>query len=125
MIGKGVSVIARQHLRIKCRMYSVAMEEEELGKFRDSIRKWVLKVIIPSINKWEAEGLIPRRIYKEAAELGILGHGYPVEYGGFGNSPSDLGPQMVIVEEVCPYPYKRFTTYYIMHSCPRLDLVDS
>ena len=79
--------------------YSV-MGEDELGNFRASIRKWVSKDIIPNINKWEEDGMLPRYIYKQAAELGIFAPGYATELGGLGNAPNDIAPQMIIVEEV-------------------------
>lgn len=70
--------LSKQYARHQYRGFSV-MSDAELRNFRHSINKWVLKEIIPNINKWEDAGILPRYLYKQAAELGILAPGYPVE----------------------------------------------
>jgi acyl-CoA dehydrogenase len=69
--------------------------------FRSSVRKWVDKEVIPNIEKWESDGLIPRSIYRQAASLGIFSPGYPEVYGGLGNSKRDLSYSLIINEELC------------------------
>ena len=59
----------------------------EHNAFRDSVRRFVEREIAPHVNAWdEAEGF-PRALYQTAAAAGLLGMGYPEEYGG---TPSDL-----------------------------------
>lgn len=48
-----------------------------------SVRRFVEREIAPHIDRWEAEGALPRELHVKAAEAGILGLGYPDEYGGF------------------------------------------
>jgi len=57
-------------------------EEHEL--FRESLRAFIDKKIIPNIPQWEEERKIPKEIWKEMGEMGFLGLGYPEEYGGMG-----------------------------------------
>ncbi len=47
-----------------------------------SVRRFVEREIAPHIDRWEAEGELPRALHKKAAEAGILGLGYPEAYGG-------------------------------------------
>lgn len=60
---------------------------EEHEAFRASVRRFVEREIAPHVNAWdEAEGF-PRELYRTAAAAGLLGMGFPDEYGG---TPSDL-----------------------------------
>ena len=47
-----------------------------------SVRRFVAQEIAPHIDRWEAEGELPRELHRKAAEAGILGLNYPEEYGG-------------------------------------------
>jgi acyl-CoA dehydrogenase len=80
---------------------SSATAAPELNDFRQTLRRWVQKDILPNIGKWEKDGLIPRDIYREAAKIGIFASGYPVEYGGLGNPSYDFKYQKIILEELC------------------------
>lgn len=51
---------------------------------RNTVRKFVDKEILPYINDWEEAGEFPRELYKKAGDAGILGIGFPEEYGGTG-----------------------------------------
>src|ERR1017187_10513674 len=59
---------------------------EELNMFRTSIDDFVKANIEPHFNKWEKEGKIDRELFKQAAELGLLGINIKTEYGGMGLS---------------------------------------
>lgn len=47
-----------------------------------SVRRFVEREIAPYIDRWEADGELPRELHKKAAEAGILGLRYPEQYGG-------------------------------------------
>ena len=47
-----------------------------------SVRKFVEREVMPNIDAWEDARELPRALHKKAAEAGILGLGYPEEYGG-------------------------------------------
>ncbi|CAL80474.1 putative acyl-CoA dehydrogenase [Bradyrhizobium sp. ORS 278] len=50
--------------------------------FRDVIRRFVDKEIAPFANAWDEAGEFPRTLYTKAAEIGLLGLGFPEEFGG-------------------------------------------
>lgn len=47
-----------------------------------SVRRFVDREIMPNIDAWEDARELPRELHKKAADAGILGLGYPEEYGG-------------------------------------------
>ncbi|CCD90058.1 putative acyl-CoA dehydrogenase [Bradyrhizobium sp. ORS 285] len=50
--------------------------------FRDVVRRFVDKEIAPFANAWDEAGEFPRGLYAKAAEIGLLGLGFPEEFGG-------------------------------------------
>ena len=50
--------------------------------FRDVMRRFVEKEIEPFAHEWDEAGEFPRALYRKAAEIGLLGLGFPEEYGG-------------------------------------------
>ena len=65
--------------------------------FRHSVRRFVAQEITPHINDWDESETFPRELYRKAAEVGLLGLGFPEEYGG---TPGDAFYGMVMVEEM-------------------------
>jgi acyl-CoA dehydrogenase len=65
-------------------------------QFRASVREFISREITPNVNAWDEAETFPRSLYARSAELGILGLGYPEEYGG---TPADLFYQLVVAEE--------------------------
>ncbi|MFT7589498.1 MAG: acyl-CoA dehydrogenase [Limisphaerales bacterium] len=55
---------------------------EEHNLFRQSLREFLDKEVLPKVDTWEEEGKIPRDIWKKMGDMGFLGLGYPAEYGG-------------------------------------------
>lgn len=47
-----------------------------------TVKKFVTREIDPNIDAWERAGTLPRELHRKAAEVGILGLGFPEEYGG-------------------------------------------
>ena len=47
-----------------------------------SVRRFVEREVMPNIDAWEEARELPRELHRKAAEAGILGLGYPEEYGG-------------------------------------------
>jgi acyl-CoA dehydrogenase len=65
--------------------------------FRDSVRDFVAREIAHHVAQWdEAEGF-PRELYAKAAQVGLLGIGYPEEYGG---TPADGWYRLIATEEI-------------------------
>ena len=48
----------------------------------DTVERFARTEIAPHVSAWDAAGEFPRSLYRRAAELGLLGVGYPEEYGG-------------------------------------------
>ncbi|NJS15385.1 MAG: acyl-CoA dehydrogenase [Sphingopyxis sp.] len=64
-----------------------------------SVRRFVAQEIAPHIDRWEAEGELPRELHKKAAAAGILGLRYPEEYGGHSDG-FDAFHGLVLTEEL-------------------------
>ena len=71
-------------------------EEHEI--FREQVRNFVNKEIVPHIDQWEEEGLFPKSLYRRMGELGFLGIRYPEKYGG---SNGDIWMTVAFCEEMC------------------------
>lgn len=54
----------------------------DLELLASSVRRFMRERVEPSVAQWEAAGEVPRGLYREAAQLGLLGLGYPEELGG-------------------------------------------
>jgi acyl-CoA dehydrogenase len=65
--------------------------------FRDQIRRFVASEVTPFVETWEEAGEVPRELYYRAAELGLLGIGYPEEYGGV---PADRFFALIVQQEL-------------------------
>jgi acyl-CoA dehydrogenase len=55
---------------------------EAHDQFRIELRKFVQREIEPHIEAWEEAAEFPRELYRKAGEFGLLGVGYPEEFGG-------------------------------------------
>ncbi|APE37548.1 acyl-CoA dehydrogenase [Nocardia mangyaensis] len=64
-------------------------ETPERKELRATVRGFVEREILPDLDSWEREGLIPRELHKKAGELGLLGIEFPEFAGGEGGSPID------------------------------------
>ncbi len=75
--------------------------QEYFGKahalVRKSVKEFVNKEIKPFIEEWEEAGEFPRALYKQAADVDILGIGYPEEVGG---TPGDIFFKVAASEEL-------------------------
>ena len=66
-------------------------------QFRDSIRKFIDKEIVPHHERWEEAGMVDRDLWLKAGEAGLLCPNLPEEYGGYG---ADFLFNAVIIEEL-------------------------
>ena len=57
---------------------------EEHEMFRDAFKKFLAKEVVPHIEAWEEEGIIPRDIWKKVGEYGFLCPRTSEKYGGAG-----------------------------------------
>lgn len=54
----------------------------DITALTDTVRRFALERIAPNAQAWDDAGEIPRALYREAAQLGLLGLGYPQALGG-------------------------------------------
>ena len=64
--------------------------------WRDTVRRFVEREILPHATTWDEAGEFPRELYAKAAAAGLLGIGFPEEYGG---TPADYFFRIVSAEE--------------------------
>ena len=55
---------------------------ESHDAWRQELRKFVSKEIVPFVEEWEEAGEFSKGLYKKAGDFGLLGMGYPEKYGG-------------------------------------------
>ncbi|MGA2782578.1 MAG: acyl-CoA dehydrogenase family protein [Smithella sp.] len=69
---------------------------EEHKIFRDSLRKFLDREVVPHIDEWEEAGIVPRSVWKQMGEQGFLCTSVPEEYGGLA---ADFLYSVIITEE--------------------------
>lgn len=57
--------------------------DETHAAWRANLRKFVERELMPHVNEWDEAGLVPREVFRKAAEFGLIGAGYPEKYGGW------------------------------------------
>ena len=65
--------------------------------FRDTVRKFIAREIAPHHAQWEADGVVPRELWRKAGAAGMLCCTIPEEYGGLG---ADYLFDVVVFEEM-------------------------
>ena len=65
-------------------MTTYLFETEEHAALRAQIRRFAERDIAPHAHAWEEAEGFPRELYRQAAEAGLLGIGYPEALGGAG-----------------------------------------
>jgi acyl-CoA dehydrogenase len=82
----------------------------EHDQFRDAVRRFFERELLPHLSRWEEEGIIDRAFWTKAGEAGLLCPTVPEEYGGPG---LDFGFNAVIDEELA---YAGSTAGITLHS---------
>ena len=70
---------------------------EEHNLFRESLKDFLQKEVVPHIEKWEETGSIERFIWKKFGDMGYFGLAYPEAYGGL---DLDLFYTIILLEEL-------------------------
>ena len=68
----------------------------EHEQFRESVHRFVEREILPHAAAWDEAGEFPRELYLKAARAGLLGIGFPEEYGG---NPADYFYRILSAQE--------------------------
>ncbi|GGO68037.1 acyl-CoA dehydrogenase family protein [Nonomuraea cavernae] len=72
--------------------------DEEHLLFRETVREFMAREVMPHHGGWEKDGVVPREVWKKAGEIGMFGFSVPEQYGGAGIT--DFRYNTVIVEEI-------------------------
>lgn len=64
---------------------------------RQTVKRFVDREIKPYVDEWEEAGEFPRELYRKAAEIGLLGIGFPE---GLGGTEADLFHEVALSEEL-------------------------
>jgi len=70
---------------------------EEHRIFRNSLRRYLEKEVIPHVEEWEEAGIVPKSAWQGMGAQGFLGMGVPEEYGGLG---ADFLYSVIVTEEM-------------------------
>jgi len=74
------------------------LRDPDHQELRRQVRAFVDRELRSEVDAWEKAGTFPRELYRRAAEVGVLGAGYPESLGGQGG---DLTHQAIVLEELC------------------------
>ncbi|CAM3812635.1 acyl-CoA dehydrogenase family protein [Tsukamurella strandjordii] len=70
-------------------MTITAWDTEERRALHETVVAFTEREILPHLDQWEAEGLLPRDLHRKAGDLGLLGVSFPESVGGGGGDPRD------------------------------------
>ena len=70
---------------------------DEHTLFRDQVRRFFARELIPHLERWEAQGAIDPEFWRKSGEAGLLCPNVAEAYGGLG---LDFGYNAVIIEEL-------------------------
>ncbi|MGE0575049.1 MAG: acyl-CoA dehydrogenase family protein [Reyranella sp.] len=65
-------------------MIERSLFREEHRIFRESVRRFVEREIVPFHAQWERDGSVPRELWRKAGAEGLLCCTVPEQYGGLG-----------------------------------------
>jgi acyl-CoA dehydrogenase len=70
---------------------------EEHNQFRQSLRDFLQKEVVPFVDEWEEVGNPPRSIWKKFGDMGYFGLRFPEKYGGL---KLDFFYDVILLEEL-------------------------
>jgi alkylation response protein AidB-like acyl-CoA dehydrogenase len=75
-----------------------SLYEAEHDEFRDMVRGWAEKNVLPFHAQWEKDGIVPRDVWLSGGKQGLLGFDMDEQYGGAG--VNDFRYHAVLDEEM-------------------------
>ena len=73
------------------------MFTEEHKMFRQGLRDFLDREVMPNIDQWEEDGRIPKELWKKFGDMGYMGLNYPEQYGGI---DADFMYSVIFMEEI-------------------------
>ena len=89
------------------------MDNEELTLFRDMARRAFEQLISPHYEKWEEQHIVPRELWNQLGEAGLLCPDMPEAYGGAGTSAQVC---FTLIEELSNMGFGGLASGYGIHS---------
>jgi acyl-CoA dehydrogenase len=75
-------------------------DRADIAALTDTVRRFALQEIAPHVAQWDEAESFPRELYRRAADIGLLGLGYPEAYGG---TPASLAMRTALSLALCRY----------------------
>jgi len=76
----------------------LSLYDADHDAFREMVRAFVAKHVVPRYDKWEIDGVVDREVWLEAGRQGLLGMDLPERYGGGG--VRDFRYNAIVTEEL-------------------------
>jgi len=89
------------------------MNDDTLRLIQDSLRKFVVKEVVPHGHKWEEQGFVPREVLRAMGRLGFLGLRYAEEHGG---GALDARATALLAEELGRSTFSGFAITVLVHT---------
>ncbi|MBR30289.1 MAG: acyl-CoA dehydrogenase [Spirochaetaceae bacterium] len=70
---------------------------DDHNTFRDMVRDFVNEKVAPNHEQWEKDKIVPREIWAEAGQLGMICPNFPAEYGA---AEADFLYNVIVIEEL-------------------------
>ena len=71
---------------------------DEHTMFRQTVRRFMEKEVIPHYEQWEKDGCVSREVWRKAGAMGFLAINIPEAYGGMG--ANDFRFSTIVMEEL-------------------------
>lgn len=96
--------------------------QQEHRLFRESVRSFVDREVVPNVAQWEADGNIPRDIFQRLGELGFLGLRFDPACGGAG---LDYWYTLILCEELARCRYVGFPVSVLVQTEMATSSIDT
>lgn len=88
-------------------------QDTELAIYRDNVRRFAREQVAPFYDSWERAEIMPREIWRQLGEAGMLGTDIPEEYGGIG---ADFRFSVVVQQELARAGFLALACSIAVHS---------
>lgn len=78
-------------------MFDRTSPDEDLGLFRDTVRRFMEREVTPNLDQWEENGVVSREVWRAAGAAGLLCPTIDEAYGGLG---LDFRYNAIVIEEL-------------------------
>ena len=88
-------------------------QDTELAIYRDNVRRFTREQVAPFYDSWERAEIMPREIWLQLGEAGMLGTDIPEQYGGIG---ADFRFSVVVQQELARAGFLALACSIAVHS---------